>query len=207
MLREWCFSIFWLHSYLLPRELRQESGVHLLGPLKYTQKYFFDCKQIVWYILVQQFGIFQYSNLSYTNFQSLIFMHLYVCIYLSQSVSSHLFTCICLSVHTFIHVCIYTVCVCVCVFLDFSIYPDSYEEIFFLPPQNSCKLGYHHGFRSLTNLVRTLTLSKKTTIFVSSKHITKRTQTFSMSQFKGTVNKPCRLYAGGKTSPRGVKES
>ena len=130
-------------------------------------------------------------------------MHLYECIYLSQSVSSHLFTCICLSVHTFIHVCIHTVYVCI--FLDLSIYPDSYEEIFFFP-QNSCKLVYHHGFRILTNLVRTLILSKKTTIFIFSKHVTKGTQILS-NVLKEQLTSPVGNNAGGETSPRWVRES
>ena len=132
----------------------------------------------IWYILVQQSELHKFSV---PNLYAFVCVYLFISECLISSIYLHLPIC------PYIYTCLYIysvcvcVCVCVCVFLDFSIYPDSYEEIFFLPPQNSCKLGYHHGFRSLTNLVRTLTLSKKTTIFVSSKHITKRTQTFSMS--------------------------
>lgn len=121
-------------------------------------KYFF--KWIAWCILDRR------RPLSYANFQSIIFLCMCICVCISVSFFLSVSIClsvISLSIQLFTHVCMYTVfvclCLCVCVcffFLNLSIHRQLWRRFL-----HKISASYHHGFRSCTNLVRTLTLSKE----------------------------------------------
>lgn len=103
------FFYLFLQFYLVSSEFRWESGVRLLSPLKYAQKYFFDYKWIVWYILVQQSTSFELCKFSVPNLG--VCMRVYLRESLILSISIFL-------VYTYIYTCLYTYTVfaCVCVF-------------------------------------------------------------------------------------------
>ena len=135
---------------------------------------------------------------SVPNLYAFVWVYLFISECLISSIYLHL------PISPYIYTCLYTYSVCMYFPRLVYISRQLWRDFFF--PQNSCKLVYHHGFRSLTNLVRTLILSKKTTIFIFSKHVTKGTQILS-NVLKEQLTSPVGNNAGGETSPRWVRES